>query len=70
MQLLSADRHFCPQTELAAVGETGAGVNVHRRRVHRTYKVFIAAQRSGEDRIGVVGAVGVDMVDGLIDVIH
>lgn len=44
VQFLGADGHFCAQAKLAAVGEAGAGVDVHRAGVHRTHKVLGAAQ--------------------------
>ncbi len=70
MQTLGTDRDFGSHPELRAVGETGAGVDVYRCRVH----LVDEAQRIGvilcDDRIRVMGAVFLDMSQGFVQPIH
>lgn len=55
-----------PQTELAAVCEPGGGVDVHRRRIHVVQEVLGLEVVLRDDGLGVLGAVGIDEIDGLI----
>ena len=66
MKLLGGNADLRPQTELAAVCEPGGGVDVHRRRIHVVQEVLGLEVVLRDDGLGVLGAVGIDEIDGLI----
>ena len=57
------------QAQLAAVGESGRGIDHDRRRVHTRNEGTDDAHVLSEDRLGVPGGVGPDVVDGLVQVL-
>jgi len=70
VQLLCAYPHLRPQSELTAVGEPGAGVNVHTRGVHLVKKTHRAGVILGDDSLGMPRAVTFDMFQRLVQRVH
>src|SRR5262245_20897440 len=79
-ELLDADRparveaagsnaDLCTEAELAAVGELGRGVVQHDRRIDLAQKALGGSRFRGDDRIGVVGAIALDVVDRAADAV-
>ena len=70
VELLGADAHLTPQTELSAVGEPGGGVHIHRRAVHAGGK---AVRRNGVRRhntFAVMGGMAGNVADGFVHIVH
>ena len=77
-QLLDADRparmhpaggdaDLGAEAELAAIGELGRGVVQHDGRIDLGQEALGGRRVVGDDRIGVMGAVRLDMVDGRVE---
>ena len=69
MQLAGGDADLGAEAELAAVGELRRGVVQHDRRVDFAQELVGGLSVGGDDRVGVMRAVALDMGDGGIDVI-
>jgi hypothetical protein len=67
VKLLGAYPEFRAETELAAVGKAGGGVRVHARRVNPPAKRLRGLWGSGENRLGMTGAVTVYVIYRLIE---
>ena len=70
MHFLGGDADLRPQTEFAAVGEAGGGVDVHRRGVHGIQKALGLEVIGGDNGLGVAGAVAVDELHSLFQTAH
>ena len=66
VQLLRGDADLRAEAELLAVGEPGGGVDEDGRRVHPRGERPRRRQRTGDDRLGVPGAVPGDVLDGRV----
>ena len=69
MQFLGGDPDLGTETELLAVGERSGGVHHHRRCIHPFGEAVRGRQITGDDRLGMAGAVGVDVLDGIVETI-
>src|SRR5690606_13473459 len=69
VEAVGADADLGPQTELAPVVEAGAGVDDHRGGVDRGREPPGRVQIAGDDRVGVVRAVGVNVPDRVFEVV-
>ena len=67
VELVGADADLGAQAELAAVVETGAGVDHHGRAVDLGDEPLGRGEVGGDDRLGVARAVPGDMSDGLFE---
>ena len=63
MKLLCGNTHLTSQTKLAAVSESGAGVDIDAGAVDKVCKLLCVFSRCGDDRITVMRSVSVDMMD-------
>ena len=63
VHLAGGDADLRAETELAAVGELGRGVPDHDRAVDPVQEIFGRRGILGDDRLGMAGAVSLDMVD-------
>ena len=70
MELLGGDAHLAAQTELAAVGKAGGGVDVHGGAVHPVNKGIGVGGVFGDDGLAVAGGVGGNVSDGLVHTVH
>lgn len=70
MELLRTDGDFGSQSKLAAIGEASACVDVHSGRMDFVDELVGVAEMLGQDRVGVFGAMLVDVCDGFFDVVH
>ena len=70
VELLGRDPDLGAEPELLAVGESGGGVDHHHRAVGAVDKGVGRRDVLGDDRFGVPGAVGEDMLDSRIEVGH
>src|SRR3954454_15925463 len=66
VQLLRRVADLGAHPELAPVGEARGGVDVDARRVHAELERPRGRRVAREDRLGVAGAVRVDMLDRLL----
>jgi hypothetical protein len=69
VELAGGDADLRAEAELAAVGELGRGVHQHDRAVDLAEEPFGAAGVLGDDRVGMVRAVAVDVVDRALDAV-
>src|SRR5262245_2593876 len=70
MKLARRNADFCPEPELAAIRKLGRGIVQHDGTVDLLQEPFGRRGIRGNDRIGVLRAIGADMLDGLIDAVH
>ena len=70
MEFVGADADFRPHAELAAVVEPGAGVDHHGRAIDAVGELLGRRQVAGDDGVGVVRAVPIDVVDGFVQRAH
>ena len=70
MELLGGNAHLAAQAELAAVGEAGGGVHVHRGAVHTGGKAGGGLLVGGDDGVAVVGGMGGNVGDGRVQAVH
>ena len=61
MELLGGDAHFTAQTEFAAIGEPGGGVDVDRGAVHAGGEGGNGFFAGGNNGLAVAGGVGGDV---------
>ena len=69
MQLLCTDGYLRAQPELTAVVEARAGVHKYGRRVDLVDKASRVLPIVGQDAVGMVGAVFVDVRDGFVQTV-
>lgn len=69
VELVGGDADFCAETELATIGETGGGVVHDAGGIDGAQKLLSFRLVGSDDAVGVVRAVGVDVLDRGIDVI-
>lgn len=67
MQLLRGDAHLCAEAQLSPIGEPGGDVDSHRCGIDGGDEGVRVVEVLRHDHLGVAGAVGADMVDGLFD---
>ena len=67
MEFVGADADFRAQAEFAAVVETRAGVDHHRRAVDPSGELLRGRQIAGHDRVGMMRAVVVDVLDRVVE---
>lgn len=65
MQLLRRDAYLRAETELAAVGKAGRGIDIHRRSVDTALKISCRADVTGDYRLTVTGRIAANMLDRL-----
>jgi len=70
VQLAGGDADLGAKAELAAVGELRRGVVQHDRGIDLIEKFLRRSPVGGDDRVGVMGAVALDMFDRGIDAIN
>ena len=70
MELLGGNAHFTAQTELAAVGKPGRGIDVHRRAVHAGGEDGFRLGIGSDDGFAVAGGVGCNVGHCLIHIFH
>ena len=61
MEFLGGNADLCAVAEFAAVGEPGGGVHIDHSRIHSTLELLGSVQVTGDDALGVFGAVLGDM---------
>ena len=61
MEFLGGNADLCAVAEFAAVGEPGGGVHIDHSRIHSTLELLGNVQVTGDDALGVFGAVLGDM---------
>ncbi|MND53378.1 hypothetical protein D3C80_444140 [compost metagenome] len=66
MQLVGGNADLRPQAVLEAIGETGRGVDHHRGGIDFGEEAPGIAEVLGDDGVGVLRAVGIDVQDGLV----
>ncbi|MNZ18866.1 hypothetical protein D3C78_358860 [compost metagenome] len=69
MQLVGGNTDFRAQAVLEAVGEAGRGVEHDRRRIDLGHELAGFTLVFADDRVGVVRAIVVDVLDGLVQAI-
>lgn len=67
VDLVSADANLCSEAVAHAVCETGSGVPVDTGGVDLVHEALGVCRVRGHDGVGVVGAVGVDVGDGVAE---
>ena len=70
MQLAGRDTDFPPKAEFSAIGELGRGIDQHDAAIDAVEENFRRGMIFGNDAIGVVRPVAVDMPDGIIHPVH
>ena len=70
MELLVGDADFRPKAELEAVREARRGVHIDGGAVHAIGERLGGGIVPSDDRLGMAGAIGVDMADGGIKAVH
>ena len=65
MQLLRRDAYLRAETELAAVGKAGRGIDIYRRSVDTALKISCCAEVAGDYRLAVTGRIAANMLDRL-----
>ena len=70
VQLLGGNAHLGAQAQLAAVGEAGGGVHDHRGRIDLGDEALGVGEVVGQDRLGVPGGPGADVLDGVVQAVH
>ena len=70
VELLGGDAHLTAQAELAAVGEAGGAVDIHRRTVHGCCKEGGMGLVPGQDGLAVAGGVLGNVADGFFHAVH
>ena len=68
MELLGGDAHLAAESELAAVGEAGGGVDIDGGGIDAAGEFFRRRRIGGDDRLAVAGGMAVDMGDGFVNV--
>ena len=63
MQAAGRNTDLRTHAEFAAIGELGRGIVHHDRRIDRVKKFLRCRRVLGDDRIRVMGTVGVDVID-------
>lgn len=66
VQLVGADANLGTESELATVVKTGARIPEHHGRVHFMLEPGGYGGIFGNDDVRVVGAIGVDVLDGFV----
>src|SRR5688500_12771851 len=66
VELVGADADFGAQSVLASVGESCARIDHHAGGIDALDELVDVARRGAEDRVGVVGAVAVDVIDRFV----
>src|SRR5690606_1792623 len=66
VQLVGGNADLRAQAVLEAVGETGGGVDHHRGGIHLSEEAPRIREVLGDDRVGVLRTVGVDVPDGRV----
>ena len=69
MQLARRDADFAAESELAAIGELGRGVDQHDRGVDAFEEALGRRFAFGNDRLGMLRAVAGDMLDGAVNAV-
>src|SRR5690554_2391283 len=67
MQLVGGNADFRAQTVLETIGKTGRGVDHHRTGVHFGQEAACSGEVFGNDAVGMLRAMPVDMGNGLVD---
>src|SRR5690606_15935971 len=70
MQTICRDTDFCAQTVLKTIGETGGQVDVDRAGVHFALETGGSRKVFGDDGLGMLRTVLLDVLHGLVDVVH
>ena len=70
MELLGGDTHLTAQAELAAVGEAGGAVDIHRRTVHGCCEEGGMGLVPGQDGFAVAGGVLGNVADGFFHAVY
>ena len=69
VELVGADADFCSKTELSTIGEAGGGVPEYTGGVDFELEFLCGFFVFGDDAVGVVGAVVVDVLNGGVEII-
>ena len=68
VEFAGADAHFGTETKAEAVAEAGGAVPEDAGGIHQGHKGFSGGFGRGQDHIGMAGAVGIDMVNGGMEI--
>ena len=67
---MGTDTHFGPETVTETIGKSRAGVDHHAGRIDLAQKALGVHVVGGEDGVGVVAGIAVDVGDGLVHAVH
>src|SRR5690554_1915926 len=70
VDLVSGDADLGPQTILKAIGKAGRGVDHHRTGVHLGQEPAGTGVVLGNDAVGMLGTVTIDVLDGTIKPVY